>query len=1774
MTGSSKFSLLIQPGLEDSLQPGYRSMRFDPLVWQAWEKLTEEESKKISGLFPGRIIDPGNFALYLLNPELITLDYPNTKLQAPFLEDCMNDFQLFLQHSQPPTDLVQAAKLMVVLIEKRKISPNWETVLAELSSRFHEGESEVFLDKWKTTFGILVNLIDDKEELISSFCKEQIGQKSEKLLTPVMMMLCQPDTQRVEVGVTSLNLLNPEQQVNLLRDFINIGETEFSSKLASRLIEKFREIDTSPVAADVNWQLLEGNLGNSHLYQSIASIAQIAGDAEFANRLLTKADEILKAALIGVQLQKLSVSKGNDVSDLFTINLITDNESSINNELVFYNQIDGLVNPYVASTPAQIVKQSKEMTSAGNDVVALSTTTQEYQKSPSTFISNLKESRPRFNVTWEPVEAAQDLVEIGAVTPAEELVSKLLDQNPVNQGAVSRAIQLCKAKQDWKTLIPLLEGRVYFGKPSNDDLRNLVEGYTSSGEDRKSFEVSERLVSSPESTINEKNNHALIALKIGNTSAARKTIEEVLASDPENSLALCISGKTFIQEGDLENAKIALNKAIDKETELSDPWITLSEIFTKQTEHQAALSVLQSGLVALPKNREIKLRLAQTLFANGSTAEALPLLSEIRNEFPDADSSILLLKSMKNLHLAETETLVTELFQEYPENPEIAFEFASLSLKNGDYQNSTRILKSILGDKQANSDWVFTYADAAFGLDPKWARKSTNTPEIELSKVLQDVNTCLNESPDNRKGRLIQAEILLQKGLIEEAHEILTRLLENNSGEEKTWMERIQTWFAWTAAALGKFEVALASIRDVVDAEPEWIGAQQVMAEITAMSDDIQGALEQAERILELAPEIADNQLWVGDFLARLGENEKAEKVFIEGAQLEPEDIRFDLALTNLYLSQDKKDLARPVVEELKKRILTVTDEHVLTEAARTLEENGESGAVEDILQQRLADNKNFQNAIDLAGYYYQHDRFDNSLSILESIGAGQDQLFLLNCLKADTLIRLAGYNQAFEIIESLAENFSDNLAFNPTGFTPPEWNQIGSSKFPALELKMRVNFEIGEVEQALLAVKEARNAGSGSGLTNLIGLETSLALGKNDWSWNEIDLATVGRYDPWYDLLAAQQIGHSLDSGNIDEAWEKFNNLDKHTRSSSLIKVIETSLLLLEGNTSEAEELFDEILKSNVLNHNRPLFEQAGIFRLMITTAIRLMRWNEALSWAQTLSKRIPWHQTDNNLYLTTLVKSLEYSEIIKILDIQVHSPEESMGHLDVNEEFDWLKQNTNDEELLERWFMRGCLAYQPSQENIKSFALKKPAAEDAAAIMAALRKVGQGNTALQLGKKFAGDPSVLMQIALCQSEKDLDAAITTLNTLIGVSSTNAFALRLRAEYHKKAGHADLAVNDIETALKLWENEFGWRRTAAELWTKLGNEANAVNQLKKLYECSPDDFETGLNLGKGFTAIGETKKAIDLLQELASKNPNRSELWEALTDTYLADGNTSEALVTAGKASELNPSSVKPYLLRAKANLDDGNIDNALIQVEKADKQSKNNADVKIFKAKLLFQKGDKAGALAALEDATRCKDLSPKTILEEINLIREINGSASAKNLIEYFSQQMPENVELLSLLAESQLQNGDSRAAELSARKALKISPDSLAMLIFLGKQQVKKGQLDQAIHSFSQVIKLHPDCIEVYFLLGEVYEKQREYTKAIEIMKQVIDQKPGEVQAYMILANLYKNAKNYHLAEEMLKRAVDIDPKNVSIKRQLGALLALNLVHQSQEVSSQI
>jgi Flp pilus assembly protein TadD len=63
-------------------------------------------------------------------------------------------------------------------------------------------------------------------------------------------------------------------------------------------------------------------------------------------------------------------------------------------------------------------------------------------------------------------------------------------------------------------------------------------------------------------------------------------------------------------------------------------------------------------------------------------------------------------------------------------------------------------------------------------------------------------------------------------------------------------------------------------------------------------------------------------------------------------------------------------------------------------------------------------------------------------------------------------------------------------------------------------------------------------------------------------------------------------------------------------------------------------------------------------------------------------------------------------------------------------------------------------------------------------------------------------------------------------------------------------------------------------------------------------------------------------------------------------------------------------------------------------------------------------------------------------------------------------------------------------------------------------------------------------------------------------------------PKDLQALLAAANLMRSAKDYGKAESLLRRAAEISPNDLNVRRQLGAVIALNLVESSQEASSHI
>jgi Flp pilus assembly protein TadD len=91
------------------------------------------------------------------------------------------------------------------------------------------------------------------------------------------------------------------------------------------------------------------------------------------------------------------------------------------------------------------------------------------------------------------------------------------------------------------------------------------------------------------------------------------------------------------------------------------------------------------------------------------------------------------------------------------------------------------------------------------------------------------------------------------------------------------------------------------------------------------------------------------------------------------------------------------------------------------------------------------------------------------------------------------------------------------------------------------------------------------------------------------------------------------------------------------------------------------------------------------------------------------------------------------------------------------------------------------------------------------------------------------------------------------------------------------------------------------------------------------------------------------------------------------------------------------------------------------------------------------------------------------------------------------------------------------------------------------------------------------------VEPYLELGRAYLDRREYDQALETFYRAVQVAPEDARPYFQAGMALKECKDYHKAEKMLRKAAEFAPHDISIHRQLGAVVALNIVHSNREAS---
>jgi tetratricopeptide (TPR) repeat protein len=485
-----------------------------------------------------------------------------------------------------------------------------------------------------------------------------------------------------------------------------------------------------------------------------------------------------------------------------------------------------------------------------------------------------------------------------------------------------------------------------------------------------------------------------------------------------------------------------------------------------------------------------------------------------------------------------------------------------------------------------------------------------------------------------------------------------------------------------------------------------------------------------------------------------------------------------------------------------------------------------------------------------------------------------------------------------------------------------------------------------------------------------------------------------------------------------------------------------------------------------------------------------------------------------------------------------------------------------------------------------------------------------------VQLGLSLEGDPAHIDEA--CQ------AVLNALKNEFGEvgqepESQPATTHPLYALYHALAARLCYRTGDlpaslafINTALTSWPEEARWHALAAKIYAIAGDISSAIIHLEQATELEPSHVPHYLKLGQSYLqqaqmvlpggAAEASMNAIQILEKACELAPQEAEPWLSLARSYLSTGqedSLAQAASCAERAISLDPDSTEPLVLRAEIALRAGDFqeayDRALVAsrlgelTRLSEEDLSHSSQTDPYPILLLIRALEGLGraeeAIATIEKALpQVRERLP-LLLERLRLLSLSQETGTILASLQELAQEYPDEPIVLAPLAKSLSEAGDKENAIRAAQRALQavtipsdshrasyleISEQSQLHLL-LGQMLRDAGQLDQAIHHLNEAVRQSPQTLAAYLELGRAFQDRRQHMQALQVYNQAMEVAPGRAEPYFHAGLALKESKDYLGAESMLRKAVELAPTDLTIHRQLGAVVALNLVHNRRKIS---
>lgn len=1730
---------------------------------------------------------------------------PMEGIPGDLRKSAARSFEETLRTGKTPINLADAALIALALRERRRLTETWDGITAELSIPGNN-EHRSLVDLWRTPLACLYGMIPDPGDFLRALNAGNSLEIGEIIDICLHITACQPVDDDIRAAQL-LPLITPSPksiQVAWLEKIIATGAEDLASLIAIELLQtniasqaqsiRFSADDFEDAGSPVEFS---HHMKAMEELRQFAEIYRLAGHPEKSLQLMQEVGEGLRCIYSRI-LSGAAVS-AHSAGDSHSARMYRQKSLDLAPELK-PNRAE-LADDLGKS--GDIQKAFEVLSSGPAGLAGLITTTilacaaGENDQARQAAISADDEIQ-KGNLGLAPLQVLKDitsyidcLLKLGLAEVASRTAQaalKFRQQDPELLLKLSQANIACSRKAEACDTAHLAVSL----QPSNLTFRrSLAETHERNGDWGQAYEERKAVLEySPQNDNEDLLSMAHSALQAGDVEKAVETCGGILEHEPENGSAHAIYALSLRQQGKIPEAYEHFRQAVALAPELPDAWLALAEMQEDQGQSIQALETLRSGALSAPNSAKIQHALAETCLQNGSPSEALPALRKAAHLDPDSASiAIRLGDILRSLgHLDESSAVLKRAMHNSPKDAELAYELAKTSITAGDNESAIKALETRLNALPNDIEAGVLYSRLLLETCNQFP--DSIEASCRLGKAESTLGNILSIQPDHMEAGVLLAEVLTASGRTQEALDQYQYLTGKYEDQSQAWSWRIKLGLGKAALDLDKMDIALAAMKEAAQLNPESIQVEKTLAETYLAGNMLQEAMQAGDTVIKSSPEDPSIRMWFASLALSCGNLNAAIASLEKAADQSGSSAEPALRLAQVELLANNPPAARSALSGILHNVSIGPDD--LEPTAYLYIQAGDNEAAEECLVKACELGAGSGCWYGLSRIQMESGKDEAALTTIQEAIARYPNDPRLHLLQAD-LFALAGRYQ--EGLDSLARIDRKNIGTEmkatskKSGFPPiqpPAMFGACLEEGAILEKEAHLMRRKGDIKAALDKVLQALELDPDILSTRNLAISLAHAMLDLNLAYSlSPEVSTSGsklnrRIDP--NLAADLLCARAEVEIDLDKAGDAYTTLARAEELAPSYPRTTANLAYLaatHGDFLEGEKLLEAAIqrldsRSQSYASGSPMVAHSDLeypaFSI-IQAAAALYQWGLAFPLIDQAVRSAPAEARVHLAAARTAVLAQEAARISGILDIANHQPA-----IDLNSESNYQIYENEirsishlcSSPLLDRWMARGQAVF-ASSEDSSIFVGLATSPHDRQAYLWKLYEEDATGDLIQAGQSCQDDPDSLLPFALglvhCQPEQSLAAA----KVMAGISANHPVHQAALAVIASQVDDDVEALQAIEQALQIWPDEPHWHSLAARLSASCGDMAGQLLHLEQTHHLLPEDTNQMIALGEAYLENNDTIRGMEMLESAVSQDTASHEAWLALAKACMICGDIERATTCAEKSALLAPERPEPRLISGQIALQSGQVSEARQHAEAVLRRDGSETQAVMILVRSFLAEGRPNEALSLIDKSiTSVRD--PFSLkLEQAKLLVQVSGIESAIHALQHLAIDYPREVTVHRELAQLLALGGNYTEAEQAAHSALQLQPYQPELHLLVGSLQRASGQLDQAIYHLSEAVHQAPGYVDGYLELGRAFQDRGEYPQAMDVIQQAMAAAPGDPRPYALAAAGLKDAKDYVRAESYLRKAANLAPEDVSIRRQLGAMIALNLVHNPVE-----